>query len=438
MSLRDRPGLALALVGVALFVGYTGVTAATAPSVNAAERDVTTGPMLVSTFSPSDQGSVSYVASDGTTEWQHSGPVSYTGASRLPSGNVLVGYQDRHNGSAITGIRVLTPGNRTVWDYNYSIATGRNSEVHDVERLPDGDFVVAGMDRERVFVVNRSTKTIEWQWNASSFYEEPEDPLTRDWLHINDVDRIGDGRYLVSVRNSNQLLIIERGAGVVEVINKDRRDGNGGNCVGMAGRQLVSSEPRCGDPEVLNHQHNPQWLGGGAVLVADSENDRVVELHRTESREWEVAWTATGANGVPFDWPRDADRLANGNTLVLDTRNARLVEVTQSGNVEWTTSIPEESYSGVRGGAEYPAGPQYNVTGMSVGAASGQPFETADALYGAIRYTFALPFWVTSWHVVVGFIGTMLVIYGSLWDQLRDSSPDIVSALTDTSEESQS
>lgn len=192
------------------------------------------------------------------------------------------------------------------------------------------------MEHERIFTVEGGEVT--WEWNASSFYDAPPDPTTTDWLHINDVDVIDKGRYLVSVRNANQIVIVQRGSGVVDVINEDTSDTNDASCRGSG--QLADydrdGEVKCGDPTVLDHQHNPQWLGDGAVLVADSENDRVVELHRTTNGGWRPEWTLEGAGGIAFNWPRDADRLPNGNTLITDTLNRRIVEVNESGEVVWS------------------------------------------------------------------------------------------------------
>jgi hypothetical protein len=200
---------------------------------------------------------------------------------------------------------------------------------------------------------------VTWSWNASSRYDPPADPTRTDWLHVNDVDRIGDGRFLVSVRNANQLLVLQRGEGVVEVINRDDDDDDG---------RLR------GDPDVIHHQHNPQWLGDGAVLVADSENHRVVELHRTADG-WEPAWVLTGAAGEAFDWPRDADRLPGGATLVTDTRNARLLLVDEAGatlavhRFDYRT-LPYEA--DVHGG-EPVGGPRYAVSNESGTTAAASP-----------------------------------------------------------------
>jgi hypothetical protein len=280
-----------------------------------------------------------YVARlDGqSVTWRERTSGTYFDVDRLDNGSVLAAFMERgyeecgpyEAPCARTGFRVFDGDTReVVYEWTMPVRHHTNSEIHDVDALPGGGFVVADMEHERVFVLRGGEVT--WEWSASRRYEAPEDPTRTDWLHINDVDRIGEGRFLVSVRNANQLVVLERGSGVVEVINADE-DGDG-----------------TGDPSVLYHQHNPQWLGDGAVLVADSENHRVVELHRTEGGSWEPVWTLTRADGEALDWPRDADRLPDGTTLVTDTRNARLLVVDESGTVQWRKrldyrAIPYES-----------------------------------------------------------------------------------------------
>ncbi|MFB6087578.1 MAG: hypothetical protein ABEJ85_03565, partial [Haloarculaceae archaeon] len=192
---------------------------------------------------------------------------SYFDVTKLPNGTVLAafidsGYQrcgpydapcDR------TGYRIIDPdaagGRAVLSEYSFPVRSATNSEVHDVERLGPGRFVMTDMDRERIFIEENGTVT--WQWNASSFYEAPPDPTRRDWLHINDVDTIGEGRFLVSVRNANQLVVVQRGQGVVEVVNADD-GGSDASCSkkGQLGDWDGDGDIRCGDPGVMNHQHN--------------------------------------------------------------------------------------------------------------------------------------------------------------------------------------
>ncbi|WP_435145817.1 hypothetical protein [Halobaculum sp. P14] len=365
--MRVDRGAQLLLAGVVLFGLTIAVSAAVAPDrghvggTAAGESPQTLVGSQGGGAGWHEYGSV-YLLNGTDVAWREGSADSYFDVQRLNNGNVLAGFM--HNGyercgpydspCARTGYRIIDPdasGGPTVVDeYSFPVRTQKNSEVHDAEPLPGGGFVMTDMDRERIVVVR--DEQVVWQWNASSVYDAPADPTTTDWLHVNDVDRIGDGRFLVSVRNANQLVVVQRtadgGSEVVEIINADAAGSSDASCRG--GGQLRDTDGdgdvRCGDPDVLNHQHNPQWLGAGAVLVADSDNDRVVELHRGDDGNWSVAWTLTEAAGLELRWPRDADRLPNGNTLITDTLNKRIVEVDENGTVVWryaTERIPYEA-----------------------------------------------------------------------------------------------
>jgi hypothetical protein len=397
--------LATVVVGAAL--APAGATGASAPSDDT--PDTLVGVQGVGSYH--DGGSVRRYQGDAE-QWRESSAPVYFDVTRLDNGSVLAAYMaDGYENCGPydspchrTGFRVIDPdadsSPAVEYEWSFPVRNRVASEVHDVEPLPDGGFVVADMEHERVLIVENGEVT--WEWEASTRYDAPDDPTTEDWLHINDVDRIGDGRFLVSVRNANQLVVLERGEGVVEVINEDP-DGD--------------SDDPTGDPSILYHQHNPQWLGDGAVLVADSENHRVVELHRTDDGTWEPVWVLRGAAGQKFDWPRDADRLPNGNTLITDTRNARLVEVNESGAV-----VREHQF-------DYRALP-YEADRLPVGEPVGAPTygdEAADGiaadghvpvltpLLRLVSAAVRLPLWVGEVHlfttlVSIGLVGTGAVI----------------------------
>lgn len=302
-----------------------------------------------------------YLLQNNTKQWMVADRNSYFGATMLARETVVAGFHENGYESGCapyetpcpkTGFRVFDPdgrnGSNTLTEYTFPLPTPYARELHDVEPLGTDSFVFADMHRERIAIVTNGSLVWEWRATESALYDSPAYPASRDWLHINDVDYLGDRRFLVSVRNANQLVIVEHGEGVVEVINEDRSATTDDSCRGDS--QLADfdadGEIHCGDPDVLNHQHNPQWLGPGRVLVADSENDRIVELIRTANGTWEPAWTLEQAGGFDLDWPRDADRLPNGNTLVTDSYNKRVFEVTPEGRVVWsygTTLIPYEA-----------------------------------------------------------------------------------------------
>lgn len=403
MKLRSdaaRRGLLLIVIGV-LLVGFVfGASWALAPNTSVvtpgAETNTTT---LVGIQGPGWGGSVVEIDNNGTTMWSVGNAISYQDVTQLDNGTVLATYADKYRVCGPykppckrTGVRFIDPqpNTKVTGEWSYPVRTRKDSEVHDAEMLPSGELLVADMEYESIYTYNFSTGKPSWTWNASQYYDAPPDPTKTDWLHINDVDRIGDGRYLVSVRNTNQLIIVERGKGVIEVINKNR------------------------DSSILDKQHNPHWLGDGAVVVADSENHRVVELHRNESTgKWEEAWTVYEVDGINLDWPRDADRLPNGNTLITDSRNNRVVEITRNGSVVTSYDVPDLPYEADRVPFGESYGKPYGIEGESnvLGERSVDVPVLSTLLTGA-RHVVSLPFWVSELHVLVVLVAVTLWIVG--------------------------
>jgi hypothetical protein len=422
---RGRVGAVLVVVGLLVAAYLLGVAVA-APTAPLGDADPGLGvPAVVGT--QDDRGHVVAYGPNGTERWNYAAPDgAMFDVTRHGNGTVLAGYGSPdvrdcttyESPCGRTGTRLIrpptTPGGEptVVADHGVEVRTKTNSEIHDVEPLPGGGVVYADMERERVVVAPRVGAEPEWVWNASAHYEPPADPTRRDWLHVNDVDRIGEGRYLVSVRNANQLLVVERGAGVVETINADRDDTDDDACR-QFDRMLVpgpDGDVRCGDPDVLDAQHNPQWLGDGAVLVADSHNDRVVELHRTDDGTWRVAWANYGAGGVTYDWPRDADRLPNGHTVVSDTWNRRVVVVDEDGEAVGAVTTPPMVYEADPYGGETVGGPTLGSLDDPP-ASGGGDLPVFARFLGVLRHVVALPWWFQEGHLLalVGGLGAAAV-----------------------------
>ncbi|WP_380680967.1 aryl-sulfate sulfotransferase [Salinigranum sp. GCM10025319] len=255
------------------------------------------------------------VAADarGRTEWVYDddGASWFYDVDPLPNGNLLVVSPDREG----TLVYELDPETRErVWSRRLPI-----HDTHDIDRLSDGTLVVAAMregdgdtSRDRVFVYDLTTNETTWEWYFRDHFSASTDGgIDEDWTHVNDVDPIGDGRFLVSPRNFDQVLVVDRATGEITMrLGADNRY------------------------DTLAEQHNPDYLvsddGTPTILVADSENDRVVEYAR-ENGTWIRTWTLAGS----LNWPRDADRLPNGNTLITDSLNHRVIEVTPRGEVVW-------------------------------------------------------------------------------------------------------
>ncbi len=420
-----HPGTVIAVAVVVGYLLFLGGSAALAPPLeqpsdsvpgssiaNVSDDERATLVGLQGPFRDS-KGHAVLVGGDGSILWSSPETWAHFDVSPLDEGRILSTFLRRDAldcGPYVppcdrTGFRIFDP-NRTkpiVREWTYPVRNHLNSEVHDAEVLPNGNVLVAGMDRERVFEVD-STGDIVWEWRASEYYDAPDDPTRTDWLHINDVDRIGPDRYLVSVRNENQLVILERGQGVVDVINED------------------------GDPDVIYEQHNPQWLGDGNVLVADSGNDRVVQLQERNGT-WEVAWEIHAVGDINLHWPRDVDLLPNGNLLITDSFNHRVVEFDRANDsVVWSISPGEIPYEADRlPGGEYPPGildrpSNGNLLGnVSVWDSDRITIPGFTLLYGAISAFIALPYWISQWHLV-GLVVTLIVApVGLVWARVGGS-----------------
>lgn len=124
---------------------------------------------------------------------------------------------------------------------------------------------------------------------------------------------------MVSMRNHDEVIFIDRTNGVQESWTLGENDRF----------------------SVLFEQHNPDYIpqsrGGPAVIVADSQNNRVVEYQR-QNGSWRRSWTWRDSR---MQWPRDADRLPNDHTLIADTNSNRVLEIGRNGTKVWAiTQVP--------------------------------------------------------------------------------------------------
>lgn len=362
------------------------------------------------------------------TKWVHNGSEHarwFYDVDPLSNGNLLV--------------TSTVPGDTVVFEFNPQ--TGERvwterfdaKDTHDVDLINGDQLLVAhmrnynettGVSNDRIFIYDRGKDKIVWQWKFRNHYPNSTDGgFSRDWTHVNDVDKIDDGTFLVSPRNFDQVIVINR-----STKNITMRLGSDGN------------------HSILFEQHNPDYLvgqnGTPAILVADSENDRIVEYQLTESG-WERTWLLTGN----LSWPRDADRLPNGNTLITDTLHQRIIEVTPTGEVVWEYYAPWAPYDAERlsaanysavnqtasiGGSNGPTIAELNATGsytLSGGAednaanpagfpswvsamAAGTPLENVIQPL-AERYSHIVPFirpvWLSSWGFAA-LLGALIVV----------------------------
>ncbi|MBX0323323.1 aryl-sulfate sulfotransferase [Halomicroarcula sp. F13] len=220
--------------------------------------------------------------------------------------------------NVVVRVNLTTGDERTV----YSEVTERvySARWHDVDRINETHLLVADIVDDGVYAVDTRDGSVAWRWNATAHYDRDQGGSEGDWTHVNDVEYLADGSVMVSPRNMDEVIFLERGP-----------DG-----WAVAERRTLGTDE---NHSVLYEQHNPDYIpaerGGPAVLVADSENGRVVEYQRTAD-----GWTRTWQwRDVRLQWPRDADRLPDGGTLVVDSHGDRVAEVGVNDTVVWSADV---------------------------------------------------------------------------------------------------
>lgn len=247
----------------------------------------------------------------------------------------------------------ISTGERTriYGEYTPQYDTGR---WHDVDRINDTHLVVADIVFDRIYIVDTSTDEITWQWNVTRQYEITAGGSRADWAHVNDVEVLNDGRIMASLRNMDSIVFLDPGHGIDTDWTLGRDD----------------------EHDILYEQHNPDYIpperGGPAIIVSDSENNRVLEYRRVDG-EWQETWSWRDAQ---LQWPRDADRLPNGNTLITDSHGDRIIEVSTNGSIVWEVEVEfaydaERLSTGPESAGGYAAGTSFdaeNESGQSIDA----------------------------------------------------------------------
>ena len=279
-----------------------------------------------------------------------------------------------------------------------------SSEWHDIDRLNATHGIVADMYADRVFVVEYRTGLVTWEWDAQAAYPLSSGGLyPSDWTHLNDVEVLPDGRIMVSLRNQDQVAFVHPNGTLDEEWTLGTDDNH----------------------DVLYEQHNPDYIqgaggNGSAVLIADSEQNRVVEFRR-EAGEWEQSWVWQNAD---TQWPRDADRLPNGHTLITNTHDNSVLEIDQSGEVVWEISVAYPyDVERLGTGDESAGGP--TATEANLDSRRDDPSESETPIRDRVKALFparwvnglisVLPRWVGLFDLVaLGVLGVAIVTWAIL------------------------
>ncbi|MFX0061496.1 MAG: aryl-sulfate sulfotransferase [Candidatus Hermodarchaeota archaeon] len=191
---------------------------------------------------------------------------------------------------------------------------------HEIFELPNEHLLVADTGYDRVIEIDYPNKNIVWEWKPELINWTEVNPAwgsdhyfntktAFDWTHLNDVDFKQYETWnacLVSIRNFDLIVEINYTAESIGPSN------NPANILWWYGDYENHS--------LIYMQHNPDYLENGNIIIADSTNNRILEINKTSKQ---VVWSY--AEGLK--WPRDANVLDNGNVLITDSFNHRIIEV---------------------------------------------------------------------------------------------------------------
>ena len=251
-------------------------------------------------------GIIMELAWDGSIVWQVEDPDAHHDARMLPNGNLLILRTEAVPPDIAAQLQGGVPGTEgtSVW----------------------ADWVAE---------VTPESETV-WEWHAWEHLDPAVDirnaqDTRQEWTHGNSVDQLPNGDALVSFRNINTVVIVNRESGEItwKLTAPTIRDTEG--------------EEETITPSPLAQQHDASVLPNGNILIFDNGSHRIdnsvpfsraIEVDPATS---EIVWKYQDFSLMNFVSPfiSGVQRLPNGNTLITEGNFGRIFEVTTEGELVW-------------------------------------------------------------------------------------------------------
>ncbi len=212
---------------------------------------------------------------------------------------------------------------------------------HDVIRLTNGNTMVLTLatdsETDDVLELDRAGEVV-WEWRSEKplepFIESARKRFTGDTTHLNSVDelpdnpwyRAGDERFrpgnlLLSARNLNLVLIVDRATGEVVWTYQEDLD------LQHEARMLRSGSGHEGHIMLFNNRYGS---------FRGDRQSRMIEL---DPRDGRIVWSYSSPDF--FSGTGGAQQaLPNGNVLIASGRGPRAFEVDRSGRTVWQWEPP--------------------------------------------------------------------------------------------------
>ena len=309
--------------------------------------------MLSQSFDPGDSMNSRIVEINmrGEIIWGYDvgAPGSISSVQVLPNNNILFsissgegrgrpGAKGRASSSAGGAFEVNRKG-EIVWKYI------DNRISHNAVRLASGNTLLTAAHSEdlstwpyrdpQVFEIDPSGHMV-WAFHFKDIYGN--DPKYKDirgtgfapWTHTNDAIRLPNGNTLVSARNLNLVIEVNKEGKLIRTFGED--------CLNCAPLGLQVKSGTAGKGGRIVGPHSPVLLPNGNLLVNEPGMGRTLEYDPSSKRiVWEYGQKIRGRlpeQEGDFLHPRASQRLPNGNTLIVDS-SGQLIEVTREKEVVW-------------------------------------------------------------------------------------------------------
>lgn len=215
----------------------------------------------------------------------------------------------------------------------FSVARAGSNPQFDAK----GNLVVVDQYNNRIVELDPLTHTIVWQYEVSI------SKTTTNWLvGPRDAERY-KGKTLIVAGDLPAGVSSNYPAGNIasRVFEVDKK----GKIKWEYGQTSLTSE---GEHD-LSNPAMAVYAPHKCVLIADQGNHRVIHVGQQGKKKVEIKWQygTTGVSGVgsnQLDSPASVQRLGNGNYLIADTGNNRVIEVTRKkSEIVWQYGNPADT-----------------------------------------------------------------------------------------------
>jgi hypothetical protein len=257
-----------------------------------------------------ERGRLAIISAQGEVEWEYTIKHDLHDLHLLPNGNVLTHISN-------TKTVEISPAKEIVWSYDSKPKEGSKLavEVHAVQRLDDGNTMIAESGNSRIIEVNAKGEIVKTV------------PLT-----VAKPSSHRDTRMVRKLKTGNYL-VCQEGEGCV-------REYDSAGKIAWEYKLDLNNRPRAGGHGVEGHGievFGALRLENGHTLIAGGNNNRVLEVDAAGKIVWQV--DQKDLPGITFAWMTSLNVLPNGNIVIGNCHagpdNPQLIEVTRDKKVAW-------------------------------------------------------------------------------------------------------